>query len=50
MSASAPLIGETNSAIVLQPLTREEGRVAAGRIRPEAVIVMVELKLRSTPA
>jgi hypothetical protein len=49
-SASAPLIGETNSAIVLQPLIRGEGRVAAGRIRPEAAIVMVELKLKSTPA
>jgi Protein of unknown function (DUF992) len=49
-SASPPLIGETNSAILLQPLTREEGRVAAGRIRPEAAIVMVELKLKSTPA
>ena len=50
VSASAPLVGETNSAIVLQPLTRQEGRVAAGRIRPEAAIVTVELKLRSTPA
>lgn len=50
VSAAAPLFGETNSAIALQPLTREEGRVAAGRTRPEAAIVMVELKLRSTPA
>jgi Protein of unknown function (DUF992) len=50
LSTSAPLIGETNSAIVLQPLTREEGRVAAGRTRPEAAIIMVELKLKATPA
>jgi hypothetical protein len=50
VSAATPLIGETNPAIVLQPLTREEGRVAAGRIRPEAAIIMVELKLESTAA
>ena len=50
VSAAAPLFGETNSAIALQPLTREEGRIAAGRIRPEAAIIMVELKLKATPA
>ena len=50
VSAAAPLIGQTNSAIVLQPLTKEEGRVAAGKTRPEAAIIMVELKLKSTPA
>jgi hypothetical protein len=50
VSAAAPLIGQTNNAIVLQPLTKEEGRVAAGKTRPEAAIIMVELKLISTPA
>jgi hypothetical protein len=49
VSAAAPLIGQTNNAIVLQPLTKEEGRVAAGKARPEAAIVIIELKLKSTP-
>jgi Protein of unknown function (DUF992) len=49
-SAAAPLIGETNSMIVLQPLTEEEGRVAVGKMRSDAIIIMVELKLRSSPA
>jgi hypothetical protein len=48
--AAAPLFGETNSAIVLQPLTKEEGRVAAGKTRPEAAIILLELKLKATPA
>lgn len=50
VKAAAPLFGETNSAIVLQPLTKEEGRVAAGKTRPEAAIITVELKLKATPA
>jgi Protein of unknown function (DUF992) len=50
VSVAAPLIGETNDAIMLQPEPKEEGRVAAGKARPEAAIIMVELRLRSTPA
>jgi hypothetical protein len=48
--APAPLIGETNKLIVLQPLTEQEGRVAAGKTQPDAVIIRVELTLQSTPA
>ena len=48
--APAPLIGETNKLIVLQPLAEQEGRVAAGKTQPDAVIIRVELTLQSTPA
>lgn len=48
--APAPLIGEKNKQIVLQPLTEQEGRVAEGKTQPDAVIIRVELSLQSTPA
>jgi len=48
--APAPLIGERNKLIVLQPLAELEGRVAAGKTQPDAVIIRVELVLQSTPA
>lgn len=48
--APAPLIGEKNKLIVLQPLTEQEGRVAEGKTQPDAVIIRVELMLQSTPA
>jgi len=48
--APAPLIGERNQLIVLQPLAEQEGRVAAGKTQPDAVIIRVELTLQSTPA
>ncbi|MBX9588152.1 MAG: DUF992 domain-containing protein [Hyphomonadaceae bacterium] len=48
--APAPLIGEKNRQIVLQPLAEQEGRVAEGKTQPDAVIILVELKLLSTPA
>ena len=48
--APAPLIGERNKLIVLQPLAEQEGRVAAGKTQPDAVIIRVELTLQSTPA
>jgi hypothetical protein len=50
VSVAPPLIGETNDAIMLQPVPKEEGRVAAGKTRPEAAILVVELRLKSTPA
>ena len=46
----APLIGTRNKSIVLQPLIEEEGRVAAGKTQPESIVIVVELKLESTPA
>jgi hypothetical protein len=49
-SAAPPLVGDRNKAVVLQPLRVEEGRVAKGRLRPDAVIVLVELKLQASPA
>jgi len=49
-SAPAPLVGEKNKLIVLQPLAEQEGRVAAGKTQPDAVIIRVELTLQSTPA
>jgi len=48
--APAPLIGEKNKLIVLQPLAEQEGRVAEGKTQPDAVIIRVELTLQSTPA
>jgi uncharacterized protein DUF992 len=48
--APAPLIGEKNKLIVLQPLAEQEGRVAQGKTQPDAVIIRVELILQSTPA
>jgi hypothetical protein len=49
-SAMAPLIGDKNKYIMLQPMAEQEGRVAAGKTQPDAVIILVELKLQSTPA
>jgi hypothetical protein len=49
-SASAPLVGDRNERIVLQPLNEEEGRVAMGKQKPDGVIVVIELKLQSSPA
>lgn len=49
-SALAPLIGDKKKLIVLQPQMEQEGRVAQGKSQPEAVIIVVELKLQSTPA
>lgn len=49
-SAFAPLIGDRRRLIVLQPLMEQEGRVAEGKSQPDAVIILVELKLQSTPA
>lgn len=49
-SASAPLVGDRNTRIVLQPLNEEEGRVAKGKQQPDGMIVLIELKLQSSPA
>jgi hypothetical protein len=50
-AAAIPLIGETNKSIALQPMTEQEGRVSAGSNKvPDAAIVLVELKLKSSPA
>lgn len=49
-SASAPLVGDRNQRILLQPLNEEIGRVAQGKQQPDAVIVLIELKLQSSPA
>ena len=49
-STPAPLVGEKNKQIVLQPLIEEVGRVAEGKTQPDAVIILVELTLRSIPA
>jgi hypothetical protein len=49
-SAAAPLSGEKNKWITLHPLAEQEGRVAQGKTQPEAVIIVVELALQSTPA
>jgi Protein of unknown function (DUF992) len=50
IAAAAPLTGETNNSIVLQPVDEEEGRVAEGKVRPEAMIMQVDLTLRSSPS
>jgi hypothetical protein len=49
-NALAPLVGERNKAIMLQPLAEEEGRVAKGKSQPDAVLIVVELKLKASPA
>lgn len=49
-SAPAPLVGARNRSIVLQPLFEEEGRVAAGKTQPDALVILVELRLESSPA
>jgi hypothetical protein len=49
-SAFAPLIGDRRKTIMLQPLMEQEGRVAEGKSQPEAVIIIVELTLQSSPA
>jgi hypothetical protein len=50
-AAAIPLIGDSNKDIALQPMTEQEGRVAAGGDKtPEAALVLMELKLQSTPA
>jgi hypothetical protein len=50
IAAAAPLTGETNNSIVLQPMDEEVGRVAEGKVRPDAMIMQVDLKLRSSPS
>jgi len=50
VAAAAPLIGATDTSIVLQPIEEREGRVAEGKMRPDAAIIQVELKLKSSPA
>lgn len=50
VAAAAPLTGETNNSIVLQPVDEQEGRVAEGKARPDAMIIQVDLKLRWSPA
>lgn len=49
-NALAPLIGERDKSLMLQPLAEEEGRVAKGKTQPEAVLILVELKLQASPA
>lgn len=46
--AAAPLTGERNKMVVLQPLAEREGRVAEGKTQPDSVIIRVELTLQST--
>jgi Protein of unknown function (DUF992) len=48
-NALAPLVGESNKQIMLQPLAEEEGRVSKGKTQPEAVLIVVELKLQASP-
>ena len=48
--APAPLVGERNKLIVLQPLAEEEGRVTEGKTQPDAILITIELRLASTPA
>lgn len=50
VSAAAPLVGQANGTLLLQPLIEEVGRVAAGKARPDVTIVAVELKLKASPA
>jgi hypothetical protein len=49
-NAFAPLVGDKKRTIVLQPLAEKEGRVKEGKMQPEAVIILVELRLQSSPA
>jgi Protein of unknown function (DUF992) len=49
-ASTAPLIGARNRSIVLQSLTEEEGRVAAGKTQSDAVVILIELKLEASPA
>lgn len=49
-NAATPLVGDRNTRILLQPLNEEEGRVAKGKLQPDGVIVLIELKLQSSPA
>ena len=49
-SASAPLVGDKNKQIVLQPLMEEVGRVAEGKTQPDAVIIQVDLSLQASSA
>ena len=49
-NALSPLVGERDKSIMLQPLAEEEGRVAKGKTQPEAVLILVELKLQASPA
>jgi Protein of unknown function (DUF992) len=46
----APLVGERNKSIMLQPLAEEDGRVASGKSQAEAVLMVVELELQASPA
>jgi hypothetical protein len=48
---AAPLIGDKNKSIQLQAMFEKEGGASAGKSEiPEAVIVLVELKLKASPA
>ena len=48
---SAPLIGDRNNAVVLQPMIeREAGEQARKGDIPDAIIVMAELKLQASAA
>jgi hypothetical protein len=49
-AAATPLVGDRNQRILLQPLNEEEGRVAKGKLQPDAIIVLIELRLQSSPA
>ncbi len=47
--AAPPLVGDRNKTVVLQPIHEQEGRVAKGA-KPDALIVLLELRLRSSAA
>lgn len=45
-----PLVGETRTGLVLQPMTEKEPPVLGDKVQPlDAIIVAVELVLRSSP-
>jgi hypothetical protein len=48
--ASPPLVGSRGTNIVLQPLKEEVGRVERGDNTPNSMIMMLELKLRTSSA
>lgn len=48
--AAPPLVGDRDKSIILQPLNEEAGRVSSGKVRPDALIVLLELKLKSSAA
>lgn len=49
-SAAPPLFGDQNKLIVMYPLMEQPGRVSEGKMQPDAIIIVVELSLESTPA